>query len=106
MIPKQNTEHGMVFARLSKTQKIPISKVKKQSDVGHNLRQLGNHSQRICFTRSVGEQGILCGSIVSFGSKNSLSKISVSSWFLLHDNERPHTAVSIKQFLAKQGIPD
>jgi hypothetical protein len=27
------------------------------------------------------------------------------SWFLLHDNVRPHTAVSIKQFLAKQGIP-
>jgi hypothetical protein len=28
------------------------------------------------------------------------------SWFLLHDNERHHTAVSIKQFLAKQGIPE
>jgi transposase len=24
----------------------------------------------------------------------------------LHDNARPHTAVSIKQFLAKQGIPE
>jgi hypothetical protein len=23
------------------------------------------------------------------------------SWFLLHDNARPHTAVPIKQFLAK-----
>jgi hypothetical protein len=28
------------------------------------------------------------------------------SWFLLHDNARPHTAVSIKQVLAKQGIPE
>jgi hypothetical protein len=28
------------------------------------------------------------------------------SWFLLHDNARPHTAVSIKQFLEKQGIPE
>jgi hypothetical protein len=28
------------------------------------------------------------------------------SWFLLHDNARPHTAVSIKQILAKQGIPE
>jgi hypothetical protein len=28
------------------------------------------------------------------------------SWFLLHDSARPHTAVSIKQFLAKQGIPE
>jgi hypothetical protein len=27
------------------------------------------------------------------------------SWFLLYDNARPHTAVSMKQFLAKQGIP-
>jgi hypothetical protein len=27
-------------------------------------------------------------------------------WFLLHDNGRPHTAVSIKQFLAKHGIPE
>jgi hypothetical protein len=26
-------------------------------------------------------------------------------WFLLHDNTRPHTAVLIKQFLLKQGIP-
>jgi hypothetical protein len=29
MIPKQKTEHGMVFAKLSKTQKILISEVKK-----------------------------------------------------------------------------
>jgi hypothetical protein len=28
------------------------------------------------------------------------------SWFLLHDNQRPRTAVSIKQCLAKQGIPE
>jgi hypothetical protein len=28
------------------------------------------------------------------------------SWFLLHDNARPHTVVPIKPFLAKQGIPD
>jgi hypothetical protein len=28
------------------------------------------------------------------------------SWFLLHDNARPHTAVSVRQFLAKQGIPE
>jgi hypothetical protein len=27
-------------------------------------------------------------------------------WFLLHDNARPHTAVSVKQFLEKQGIPE
>jgi hypothetical protein len=27
------------------------------------------------------------------------------SWFFLHDNTRLHTAVSMKQFLAKQGIP-
>jgi hypothetical protein len=26
-------------------------------------------------------------------------------WFLLHDNARPHTAVLIEQFLAKQRIP-
>jgi hypothetical protein len=29
----------------------------------------------------------------------------IGSSFLLHDNTRPLTAVSIKQFLAKQGIP-
>jgi hypothetical protein len=28
------------------------------------------------------------------------------SWFLLHDDARPHTAVSIKQFLTNQGIPE
>jgi hypothetical protein len=28
------------------------------------------------------------------------------SWFLVQDNARVHTAVSIKQFLAKQGIPE
>jgi hypothetical protein len=28
------------------------------------------------------------------------------SWFLLHDYARPHTTVSVKQFLAKQGIPE
>jgi hypothetical protein len=27
-------------------------------------------------------------------------------WFLLHHNARPYTAASIKQFLAKQGIPE
>jgi hypothetical protein len=27
-------------------------------------------------------------------------------WFLLHDSARPHTAVSIKQFLSEQGIPE
>jgi hypothetical protein len=27
-------------------------------------------------------------------------------WFLLHDKARPHTAVSIKQFLAEKGIPE
>jgi hypothetical protein len=28
-----------------------VSKVKKQSDVGHILRQSGNHSERICSAR-------------------------------------------------------
>jgi transposase len=28
------------------------------------------------------------------------------SRFLFHDNARPHTAVSIKQFLSKQGISE
>jgi transposase len=28
------------------------------------------------------------------------------SWLLLHDKARLHTAVSIQQFLAKQGIPE
>jgi hypothetical protein len=28
------------------------------------------------------------------------------SWFLLHENARPHTAPSVKQFLAKQRIPE
>jgi transposase len=28
------------------------------------------------------------------------------SWFLLHDKVRPHTAISVKQFLAKQGISE
>jgi hypothetical protein len=49
------------------------------------------------------------GSIVSFGSKNSSSQTSFQergSWFLLHDNARPHTAISIEQFLAKHGIPE
>jgi hypothetical protein len=27
-------------------------------------------------------------------------------WFLWHDNATPHTAVSVKQFLAKQGVPE
>jgi hypothetical protein len=28
------------------------------------------------------------------------------SWFLLHDYARTHTAISVKQFLAKQEIPE
>jgi histone-lysine N-methyltransferase SETMAR len=28
------------------------------------------------------------------------------SWFLFPDNARPHTAISIKQFSAKQGVPE
>jgi hypothetical protein len=28
------------------------------------------------------------------------------SWFLLHTIARPHTAVTIKQFLAEQWIPE
>jgi hypothetical protein len=28
------------------------------------------------------------------------------SWFLLHDYARPHSAISVKQFLAKQGIQE
>jgi histone-lysine N-methyltransferase SETMAR len=28
------------------------------------------------------------------------------SWFHLHDSATPHTAVSVQQFLAKQGIPE
>jgi hypothetical protein len=45
----------------------------------------------------------------SFDSKNSSSKTSFQergSWFPLHDNGRPHTAVSINQFLTKRGIPE
>jgi hypothetical protein len=38
--------HGMVLSKLSKIQKVLISEVKKQSDVGHILQQSGNHSQR------------------------------------------------------------
>jgi hypothetical protein len=48
-------------------------------------------------------------SILSFGSKNSSSKTLVSGkrkLVPLHDNARPHIAVSIKQFLAKQTIPE
>jgi hypothetical protein len=32
--------------------KILISKVKKQNDDGHIFQQSGNHSQKICSTRS------------------------------------------------------
>jgi hypothetical protein len=38
--------HEMALIKLSKTQKVLISKVKKQSDVGHILQQSGNHSER------------------------------------------------------------
>jgi hypothetical protein len=38
--------HGTAFTKVSKTQKVLILKVKKQSDVGHMLQQSGNHSQR------------------------------------------------------------
>jgi hypothetical protein len=49
----------------------------------------------------------LYGSVIFFDSKNLLRPQfqERGSWFLLHDNARSHTAVSIKQFLAKQGIP-
>jgi hypothetical protein len=45
----------------------------------------------------------------TIGSKNSSSKNQFherGSWFLLHDNARPHAEVPMKQFLAKQGIPE
>jgi hypothetical protein len=76
--PNKKTKHGMGFAKLSKTQTILTSKVKKQTDVGHILQQSGNHSCRMCSTRSDSEEGILHGSIVSFGSENSSRKTSVS----------------------------
>jgi hypothetical protein len=52
----QTKRQSMEWHSLSSPrQKISVSKVKKQSDVGHILRQLGYHSQIICSTRSDGE---------------------------------------------------
>jgi hypothetical protein len=42
--------------------------------------------------------------LVSFKEFIKTSVSGRGSWFLLHDYTRPHNAVSIKQFLAKQGI--
>jgi hypothetical protein len=43
-------------------------------------------------------------SIASFGSSVRPQFQERGRWFLLNDDARPHTAVSIKQFLAKQRI--
>jgi hypothetical protein len=69
----------------------------KNRDVNHTLWKSGNHSQRICSTRSDSEWGIIDGSIVSFGSKNLLVRPQFQekgSWFLLHDNVRPHCSIN------------
>jgi hypothetical protein len=66
MIPKQKDKHGMALTKLSKTQNILIPNVKKQSDVGHILRQSQNPTQRICYARSNNEYEISCGSTVFF----------------------------------------
>jgi hypothetical protein len=55
MIPKQKDKASNgAHQALQKTITL-ISKAKKQSGDGHILQQSGNHSQRICSTRSDGE---------------------------------------------------
>jgi hypothetical protein len=55
MIPKPKDKAWNGTHQALQDTTISISKVKKQSDVGHILRQSGYHSQRICSTRSDGE---------------------------------------------------
>jgi hypothetical protein len=73
----------------------------------HILQQSGNHSQRIRSTTLGSEYGILHGSTVTFREFIERRQFQErGSWLPLHDNVRPHTAVSVKQFLAKQAIPE
>jgi hypothetical protein len=49
------------------------------------------------------EEEVLSGSVQRIGRVRPQFQ-ERGGWFFLHDNARPHTAVSVKQFLAKQGI--
>jgi transposase len=51
------------------------------------------------------EEELLCPFVQSFRRVRPQFHAR-GSWFLLHDNARPHTAVSVEQFLAKLGIPE
>jgi hypothetical protein len=65
--------HEILFAKPFQTETNFDLKTKKLSDVGHILQQSRNQSQRICSTRPDGEQGILSGSTVLSGLKDSSS---------------------------------
>jgi hypothetical protein len=55
IIPEQQDKAWHSVRQTLKAQNNSISKVEYQNDVGHILRQSGNHSQRICSVRSQGE---------------------------------------------------